>query len=586
MKIGGLALVGSLMGEYTFAQNMFMSNLSKDVRLLKLLVTNNDDSVAEILQNGSFHLDIRLTSFRRLANNISVLSASVSNRDSTYYRSSILVEKLCSYINILLKGQYDDGTLDSGGNRQSPPDTAFVLEHLCSAMKVLINDEHTELRVVRSNLKTFILKASEAMVTGGVHTPNHRWVVCAALANINSLYPNTRYIKRIEEWLAEGIYQNEDGHYLERSANYSVVINRAFITIARLLDRPELLDYVVKNLITFCYYTELNGNVVSIDSRRQDQIKPINVTKFYLEYRYMAIITNNSLLVDMTNQIEKLPDFKTEILSHSLIEFMVNRDLEKELPTSNKAIGNFEKLFSTSNLARIKKGNRYITIFGGNDRPIEVISGKSSNPNFLTYRKGKAILEHMRLSTSFFRMGYFRSEGLIKRDQVYKLHETKEAYYYQPLAAQNHIADGDYKLSASEDGRFWNKMSFDLRAKSNIKKQVSTIDIIENDGVLEIDFKVDGPPNVEVTIELCFRKGGEFVGTLPIASDDNILKKGYGEYKVDNDTIKFGPGIFEHQRTSRLESEKYGYHGGSLRAEGEHVFFTGFTPFNYKMTIG
>jgi hypothetical protein len=48
-------------------------------------------------------------------------------------------------------------------------------------------------------------------------------VISAALARINKLYPNKKYIARIEEWLGEGVYIDSDGHYPERSRLYAGV---------------------------------------------------------------------------------------------------------------------------------------------------------------------------------------------------------------------------------------------------------------------------------------------------------------------------------------------------------------------------
>lgn len=587
IKLSGLSLAGALVSNVVFANDLLSTNSTakEDIELMKKLILNNDAKVKSILNRTPLDRLIRLSSFRGVASSITTMTASMSNSGSEYYKSKVLVEKMNESIDVLLKEQYSDGTLDAGGNRQSPPDTAFILEYICPAATILKSNKQSDIAPLKDKLKKFILNAGEAMITGGVHTPNHRWVICAALANINSLYPDARYVRRIDEWLAEGIYINNDGHYSERSGIYSAVIDKALITMARLLNRPQLLDIVHKNLTTYFYYTELNGDLVTVDSKRQDQFMDIRVTNFYLPYRYMAIRTGNSMFAYMVDTIENLPEFTNDILSNSLAFFMENEELRKQIPVEGKVTNDFEKFFAISNLVRIRRGRTSTTLFGGNDKPIIIVSGRSSNPNFLMYRKEDAILKYMRLSTSFFRMGYFSSDGIIKEGNKYILQETKEADYYQPLAEEFRKADGDYKLSESPDGRFWNKMDFDSRIKSNVKKQVTVIEITEDNGTLNLDFKVDGPPNVEVTIEMCFKEGSGITGAVLDEKKNYFLKSGLGALSVGTDMIQFGPGKCEHLNIENLDSEEYTYHQGSLRTNGEHVYITGFTPFYHKMTI-
>ena len=587
IKLGGLTLAGALVSNVVFANDLLSNNSTakEDTELMKKLILNNDAKVKSILNRAPLDPAIKLSSFRGVASSITIMTASMSNSGSEYYKSKVLAEKLNEAIDVLLKEQYSDGTLDAGGNRQSPPDTAFILEYICPAAAILKSNKQADLVLLKDKLEKFILNAGEAMVTGGVHTPNHRWVICAALANINSLYPDVRYVRRIDEWLAEGIYINQDGHYSERSGIYSAVIDKALITMARLLNRPQLLDIVQKNLTTYFYYTEPNGDLVTVDSKRQDQFMNLKVTNFYLQYRYMAIRTHNPMFAYMADTIENLPEFTNDILSNSLAFFMENDELRKQIPVEGKVANDFEKFFAISNLARIRRGKTSVTLFGGNDKPVMIVSGRSSNPNFLMYRKGDAILKYMRLSTSFFRMGYFSSDGIIKEGNKYILKETKEADYYQPLAEEFRKADGDYKLSESPDGRFWNKMDFDSRTKSNVKKQVTVIEITEDNGTLNLDFKVDGPPNVEVTIEMCFKEGSNITGATLDEKKNYFLKSGFGALSTGTDTIQFGPGKGEHLNIENLDSEEYTYHQGSLRTNGEHVYITGFTPFYHKMTI-
>ncbi|PXY46707.1 hypothetical protein [Flavobacterium hydrophilum] len=587
LRLSGLTLAGALVTDMVFANDLFTNNLAAkiDTELIKKLILSNDAKVKSILNKTAVDLNAKLSSFRGIAGSITSMTASVCNSESEFYKSKIVAEKLNGAIDVLLNEQYADGTLDAGGNRQSPPDTAFILEYICPAAAILKENKQKDLEGLKDKLKKFILNAGEAMVTGGVHTPNHRWVICAALANINSLYPDTKYVKRIDEWLAEGIYMNEDGHYAERSGIYSAVIDKALITMSRLLNRPKLLDIVHKNLTTYFYYTEPNGDLVTVDSKRQDQFMDLKVTNFYLQYRYMAIRSKNPIFVHMTNLIENLPNFETDILSGSLGHFMENTELQKQVPADGTVANDFEKFFAVSNLARIRRGKTSITLFGGNDHPVMIVSGRSSNPNFLMYRKGDAILKYMRLSTSFFRMGYFSSEGILKEGNKYILKETKEADYYQPLAKEFQKSDGDYKLSESPDGRFWNKMDFDSRTKSNVKTQTTVIEITENNGSLSLDFKVDGPPNVEVTIEMCFKEGSSISGAVMDDKKNYFLKSGQGELTAGADTIQFGPGKCEHLNIENLDSEEYTYHQGSLRTAGEHVYITGYTPFRHQMII-
>ena len=587
IRLSSLTLAGALVSDVVFANDLFLNSNStnEDLQLMKKLILNNDAKVKSILDKAPIDPTIRVRSFRPIAGSIAVMAASISNSKSEYYKSRLLADKMNQAIDILLKEQYPDGTLDAGGNMQSPPDTAFILEMLCPAAVVLNLEKQKDLEPLREKLKKFITNAGEAMVTGGVHTPNHRWVICAALASINFLYPDARYVRRVGQWLAEGIYLNQDGDYSERSGVYSAVINKALITMSRLLNKLELLEIVSKNLTTYYYHTETNGDIVTVNSKRQDQFMNLNIVKFYSAYRYMAIHTKNPMFAYMVKFIENLPAFTNEVLSDSLVFFMENTELRKQIPVDGKVENDFEKFFAVSNLARIRRGKTSVTLFGGNDKPITVVSGRSSNPNFLMYRKGDAILKYMRLSTSFFRLGYFSSDGIVKEGNKYILKETKEGDYYQPLATEFHKADGDYKLSASQDGRFWNKMDFESRIKSNVKKQVTVIEIIENNGTLNLDFQVDGPPNVEVTIEMCFNEGSNISGAIQDEKKNYFLKSGLGVLSAGADTIQFGSGKCEHLNVENLDSEEYTYHQGSLRTNGDHVYITGFTPFHYKMTI-
>lgn len=552
--------------------------------LFSRLVHANDQQVMQLLESKN---EIEISRYnRRLGYAFGILSASYVCPLSKYHQSPEVVAYLGKIVRFLLKEQRPDGTMNAG-NLESPPDTAFLIELLCAGTSVLMENDAKALHDVKGEVKDFILKAGDALTVGGVHTPNHRWVICSALARTHALYPNEKYVNRIHEWLGEGVFIDRDGHYLERSRNYSEVVNRALITIARLLNMPSLLEPVRKNLTMTYYYMEPNGDLVTNDSRRQDQYGSKSMVAYYLHYRYLAIRDNSNEFAGITQLIEQLEGFEENIVNQSLVDFMEVPLLQKELPESTPPPVNFEKFFTTSSLARVRRGNTTTTIFGGVDWPLIIASGRSTSPDFFSFRKGEAILKYMRLSSRFFSMGYFRSEGIKKDGNKYVLYKKLEVPYYQPLPQDKRKADGDYTLSPSIDDRFWNKMAFEDRPTSNVKTLETTITIEENNGSNEVTFQVTGQDDVAVTIELCFKEGGVLSGVMASedGKDNYFLEKGMGQYQLGEDTVHFGPGTLAHTYIRGLEGEKYSSHFGNLRTEGMHVYLTGITPFEHKLTF-
>lgn len=492
---------------------------------------------------------------------ISALTCAACAPGSKYYKSPELVEPLRLAIAYMLAAQHDDGTVDYyATNFHSPPDMAFILEVVSPAYLLLRASPLPALAALAPELGKFITRGGDGLVTGGVHTPNHRWVVCAALAWANSLFPNPRYVARVDQWLAETIDLDPDGQYTEKSTTvYSPIVDRALITVARLLNRPALLEPVRKNLEMTLYYVHPDGEVVTEASRRQDRYQRGSMARYYYSYRSLALHDGNGRFAAITRQIERTARAQIGELAAFLTEPALLRALPPDAPLPT----DYAKHFAYSSLARIRRGTVSGTVLG-------------NNTTLFSFRKNSAALEAVRFATAFFGKGQFTADSLEVRDGRYILRQRLDGPYFQPLTPAQ-IATGDHTKMAP-NGTLAND-SRAARARSNIQTLDAVVEITESAGKFSLAISLTGTAEVPVSIELAFRHGGKLTGVEPIAgtSDAFLLRQGTGSYTVGSDTIEFGPGRVEHTYTQ--------VRGAVPKWDGQSVYLTGLTPFKATLTI-
>ncbi|MGW7657826.1 hypothetical protein ACWGJ7_39075, partial [Streptomyces tendae] len=268
---GGLLAVGAPGG--ASAEGRTPAEGRVDKPFMALLTGAADARVAEVVDGLETVLGQlnNLGQARPAARGLRLLTSVHVWGDAAHHHDGALIAPMTRLVDALAAAQFDDGLYDQGAVH-SPPDTAFSIVDLGLVYGLLDADGHADTRAIRATLKKILLKAGKGLSTGGVHTPNHRWKVCAALARINSFWPDARYTRRIDAWLAEGIDSYASGQYSERSATYApIVTNPSLLTLARLTERPALYAHVRRNLDATLHLLEPDGEVETVHSRRQDQ---------------------------------------------------------------------------------------------------------------------------------------------------------------------------------------------------------------------------------------------------------------------------------------------------------------------------
>ncbi len=475
--------------------------------------------------------------------------------ESTYYKSQKLVEEFNLALKYLLKVQHSDGTIDLlSTNFHSTPDTGFMVVWVTPLYRLLKKMKEPKYEASLLNFETFLKQAGEALTVGGIHTPNHRWVVTAGLVELNRTWPNKKYIARANQWLDEKIDIDADGQFNEKSTLvYSPLTDRVLITIGEGMNRPDVLDAVRKNLEMNVYYEHVNGEVVSEASNRQDKAAIGTMEVYYYPYRYFALKDKNATFSAMCQQIEAT---NIEKIGIQIVYFLEDESLWKELPKAGNLPKSYVKAFPVSGLVRIRKKSWDATLI-------------SKNPNWVTFYKGNAVLQGIRFSASFFGKGQFESEEIMPEGNNWLLKNELEGPYFQPLDKSKIPGDGD-----------WKKLPKNERKQTEVQKLTSSVLVKENETGLDLEISITGTDGVPVSLEFIFREGGNLSNVQTIAQNKHtyLLENGKeGSYTLGKDTIHFGPGLSKHKG--------FQLRGALPKVDAPTVYLTGFTPFNHTIKL-
>jgi hypothetical protein len=464
---------------------------------------------------------------------------------SRYYKQKELLPRMKLAAGFLERAQSPQGFIDLlTTNFDSPPDTGFVVHGVASAACLAKRAKEQEVFRV---MVPFLNKAGAGLAVGGVHTPNHRWVVCQALAQIDEVLPNPAYRRRIDQWLAEGIDIDEEGQYTERSTSiYNSVVNRALTTLAIKLNRPELLDPVRRNLEMMLYMLHADWEVVTEISGRQDKDLPGNLGRNWFPYRLLAVRDNNGQFTDV----------EVHHRDHaSLGELMQYPELLAPGPAPKPVPANYEKIYPINGYARIRRGQMSATLLLRN------------TSKFLAFRNGGAVVDGVRMAGSFFGRGMFTPALAQKRKGAYHFEQTIQAGYFQPLDPPRRVTTRSWYTTRNE------------RRMTEACELRFSADVSELRNGLQLKFAAAGTKDVPITVEFNFRPNGTLEGCKPApeVSDAYLLGNGYGTYRNGPHAMRFGPGLEQHAYTQ--------LHRLPPKLAGKSVYLTAFSPFEHTINF-
>lgn len=465
---------------------------------------------------------------------------------SRHYKSALVAERLQLAAQAFGRIQTPDGNWNLPiTNFNSPPDSAFIMQ---SMSITLMNARQYGFPDLEKWILPAVEKAGNALVRGGMHTPNHRWVASSALSGLYKLYGEAKYLRRAEQWLGEGIDIDADGQYTERSTiGYNGICNRALTLIADWLGRPEYLEPVRQNLDASLYLLHADGEVVTEISTRQDLNQRGTLYNHWFPLMYLAWKDRNGIYANLARQFEPV--------YASIGTLLRWPQFAGELPPSQPLPDDYERLYPKIGLARIRRGPKSISILRERDR-------------FFTYRNGAAIINAIRFSSAFFGKAQFVPETLEKRGGSYVLTQKLNAGYYQPFEPTRKITTETYDNTREE------------RRRTEICYLTYTATVTETPSGCDLRIQASGTDEVPLTVEVNLREGSVISGAEKSGQfkDAWLLRAGTAEVTRSGQSLRIGPGLGQHTYLD--------VRGALPRLEGPSLFLTGFTPFDHKLSIG
>ena len=469
--------------------------------------------------------------------------------ESRYHRSEELLQRILLAAEFTRRHRNPSGCFDLLiTNFDSAPDAGFVVQAIApvvfAARQQAADDAGAA--AIADALGELIQTAAPGMAAGGFHTPNHRWVLVAALAQAQALYPELEVSSTVEAYLGEGIDINADGEYIERSTGvYNAIVNRSLIRAAHILERPDLLEPVRRNLDLSYHLFHADATAVTSISKRQDRGTRAVPTGLADGYHALAHLENNGFYAAVADLLVERGGSGLVCLPNYVLHPEWRSAHIERTPLPER----YSRVYPVSGLWRVRQGAVSATAAAGLTAPFSVVCGQAE-------------LAAVKISSTYFATGQFIGEEFAEagkgvrmqhkgRNLIYPEKDYVGGIYWLPIAEQVN-ADNWQEVRGRRETYELPPLEVELHAE-------------EVAGGFDLHIRTSGGVDgVPLQIEGVFAPGGTLEMDSALieghAGHTVFLKAGYALYRMGNDAIRIGPGAMEHtmwrMRNSEIDEER------------------------------
>ncbi|MFD0710406.1 hypothetical protein [Paenibacillus sp. GCM10027626] len=473
------------------------------------------------------------------------------NRHSSYYASKALEEELRMGAAGMLASQHASGCISLANcNIDSPPDTAFAVHAIAVLYQLAdrFGPDTACLREVKDALALFLKRAEPCLLTGGIHTPNHRWVMAGALAKMYEFTGgDERYRQRAFQYIDEGLDLTADGEWTERSnAFYNGEIAMHFYHAGTIFGHEPILEAIRHNLLMMRYMLHDDHTIVTDYSGRQDlgTVQRFRDT-YYIASHLMASYYKDDQLAALA-AITELSSAKGWLaLAYWLLEeermelhdppalsdrytVLLGEGVKTAVPTQIPYLGQRERFPHGASVLRHRNGKLSVTAMAG-------------QTNLLAIQYGAARMIGLKLTA-----GWFGVAGIafptIRKTAVrseYELDIELEGCYFAPLPRAH---------TEGLNGRYAD-MPNHLRAKTHVQILPIMVRLTMLEDGVALRVVSEETPNIYLQLVCMFDKTGTVAGDgleIDPATQVRMLKNGDALFSRGTDHIRLSAGSWEH----------------------------------------
>lgn len=487
------------------------------------------------------------------------------NENSSFYRHEALYDSIDLALDFAERTQREDGSFDYPScNFKSAADTSFCFKRLIAAYRLLVKydgERDSKLLILRKKYLTIMRRALEAILTGGFHTPNHRWAIVAALLQGANLFAEekefSRKLKaRAQQYLSEGIDGDEDGEYAERSTgNYNAVVNSAMMAMYEESKDEDFLGYMERNLAMMLTYIDPDDTIFTQNSTRQDKGKLEYLDKYFYQYLFLCSYAENPVFDGAAHKIIR-DNMERGNLAPDCLHVVMNHD--EMLEHCFKECGfleEYRKFFRHAGVLRVKKKTYTYT----------VLNGKSA---FL-YFKCESTMVYVKIGESYCDIRNFIPQKIEELKNGCRVEAVANGWYYLPFKEKQDTSD------------WWN-MDHTKREKQISSQLKTTVEIRELEHGLELSVKTEGLDRLPMRLEVCIPAGTTLehpaFSLKAGVGEGLILRDGFLTVRDEQKVLVLGPGFGEHEFQGH-------YSGEEINCDGYTVYANGYTPLERTFQI-